>query len=67
MTKNEISKKLIRDYAHEHKIRANKKKRFACDIEKNKAHEFEALLKSQDITFSTWIKQRINEYMEKEI
>ena len=67
MTKNEIPKKLIRNYAHEHKIKKKKKKRFACDIEKNKAHEFEALLKSQDITFSTWIKQRINEYMEKEI
>jgi len=67
MTKNEIAKKLIRDYAYEHQLRTKKKKRFACDIEKNKAHEFEALLKSQDITFSTWIKQRINEYMEKEI
>lgn len=67
MTKNEMAKKLIRDYAHEHKIRAKKKKRFACDIEKNKAHEFEALLKSQDTTFSAWIKERINEYMEKEI
>ena len=36
MTKNEIPKKLIRDYAYEHKIRAKKKKRFACDIEKKK-------------------------------
>lgn len=67
MTENKNQKKLIRDYAYEHQLRAKKKKRFACDIEKSKAQDFEALLKSQDITFSKWIQQRINEYMEKEI
>ena len=65
MTKNEIAKKLIRDYAYEHKIRAKKKKRFACDIEKEKAQVFEALLKSQDLSFSKWIKERINDYMKE--
>jgi hypothetical protein len=65
MTENKIAKSLIRDYAYEHQLRTKKKKRFVCDIEKEKAQEFEALLKSQDITFSKWMKEQISEYIKE--
>jgi hypothetical protein len=58
-------KKLIRDYAYEHQLRTKKKKRFVCDIEKEKAQNFEAVLQSQDTTFSKWLHDRINEYMNE--
>jgi hypothetical protein len=65
MTKNKIAKSLIRDYAHEHQLRAEKKKRFVCDIEKEQAQNFEAMLKAENITFSKWIKDQINDYMKE--
>ena len=65
MTEKHIAKSLIRDYAYEHQLRTKKKKRFVADIEKEKALIFEALLKSKDITFSTWIKNQIEIEIQK--
>lgn len=58
-------KKLIRDYAYEHQLRTKKKKRLVYEMDKEKAQVFEALLKSQDITFSKWMKDQINDYMKE--
>jgi hypothetical protein len=59
------NKGYTRDYSHEHKIRSIKKKRLVCDVEKNKAEQFDAMLKNNDTTYSKWLHDRINEYIEK--
>jgi hypothetical protein len=56
-----------RDYSHEHKIRSLKKKRLICDMNKEKVEQFNAILKQNDITFSKWLHEKIDEYIEKEI
>lgn len=54
-----------RNYSHEHKIRSIKKRRLVCDVEKIKAEQFDAMLKNNDITFSKWLHDRINEYIKE--
>ena len=36
-----------RDHAHEYQLRAKKKKRLVCEMDKEKAQDFEAMLKDQ--------------------
>lgn len=54
-----------RDHAHEYKLRAKKKKRLVCEMDKEKAQVFEAMLKDQGTNFSKWLKEEINEYMKE--
>lgn len=65
MTENKNAKSLIRDFSYEHQLRKEKKKRFVCEIEKEKARDFEAMLKRENITFSAWIKNHINDYIKE--
>lgn len=54
-----------RDHAHEYQLRAKKKKRLVCEMDKEKAQVFEAMLKDQGTNFSKWLKEEINEYMKE--
>ena len=54
-----------RDHAHEYKLRAKKKKRLVCEMDKEKAQNFEAVLKDQGTNFSKWLKEEINKYMKE--
>lgn len=59
------NKGYTRDYSHEHKIRSTKKKRLVCDVNKIKAEKFDAMLKINNITFSKWLHEKINEYIKE--
>ena len=56
----------IRDYSKEHKLRSTRQKRLVCDIDRLKAERFQAILKNNDTTFSDWLNNHINEYMEED-
>ena len=43
---------ITRDYKHEYELRRKNRKRLVCEIDREKALQFEAMLKSQNITFS---------------
>jgi hypothetical protein len=56
---------ITRDYKHEHELRKQRKKRLVVDLDREKAQAFEAMLKSQNITFSNWIQAKINDHIKK--
>jgi hypothetical protein len=57
--------KVNRDYSYEHRIRAEKKKRLVCEMDKTKAQTFQNTLKDHEITFSDWLHEKIDEYMKE--
>lgn len=56
---------ITRDYRHEHELRKKSRKRLVAEIDKEKAQKFEAMLKSQNITFSNWITDKINDHIKE--
>jgi hypothetical protein len=54
-----------RDYKHEYELRRKSRKRLVCEIDREKAQKFEAMLKSQNITFSNWISEKISDHIEE--
>ena len=56
---------ITRDYRHEYELRRKSKKRLIAEIEKEKAQKFEAVLKSQNMTFSNWINEKINDHISE--
>jgi len=56
---------ITRDYKHEYEIRRKNRKRLVCEIDREKALQFEALLKDQNITFSNWIMDKINDHIKE--
>jgi len=56
---------ITRDYKHEYEIRRKNRKRLVCEIDREKALQFEALLKDQNITFSNWITDKINDHIKE--
>lgn len=56
---------ITRDYKHEYELRKKSKKRLIAEIEKEKAQKFETMLKSQNITFSNWINEKINDHIKE--
>lgn len=64
---NSENKAYIRDYSHEHKIRSLKKKRLICDMDKIKVEQFNEILKENNMTYSKWLNERIDEYLKKEM
>lgn len=62
MTEN---KEQIRNYKHEHKLRMRKNKRFVVEVHREKAELFEAYLKGQGLTYSQWIKNKIDIELRK--
>lgn len=56
---------ITRDYKHEYELRRKNRKRLVCEIDREKALQFEAMLKSQNITFSNWISEKINDHIKE--
>ena len=56
---------MTRDYKHEYELRRKNRKRLVCEIDKEKALQFEAILKSQNITFSNWISEKISDHIKE--
>lgn len=56
---------ITRDYKHEYELRRKNRKRLVCEIDREKAQQFEAMLKSQNITFSNWISEKINDHIKE--
>jgi len=56
---------ITRDYKHEYELRRKNRKRLVCEIDREKALQFEALLKDQNITFSNWITDKINDHIKE--
>ena len=56
---------ITRDYKHEYELRRKNKKRMIAEIEKEQAKKFEAILKSQNITFSNWISEKISDHIKE--
>jgi hypothetical protein len=48
-----------RNYSLEHALRRKRMKRMTAEIEKEKASQFESLLKSHNITYSAWLNNQI--------
>jgi hypothetical protein len=53
-----------RDYKSEHIRRKLVKKRFIVDMDIEKANAFTAYLKSQNITFTTWLNNHVNNELD---
>ena len=56
---------ITRNYKHEYELRRKNKKRMIAEIEKEQAKKFEAILKSQNITFSNWINEKISDHIKE--
>ena len=56
---------MTRDYKHEYELRRKNRKRLVCEIDKEKALQFEAILKNQNITFSNWISEKISDHIKE--
>ena len=56
---------ITRDYKHEYELRRKNRKRLVCEIDREKALQFETLLKDQNITFSNWITDKINDHIKE--
>jgi len=56
---------ITRDYKHEYELRRKNRKRLVCEIDREKALQFETLLKDQNITFSNWIMDKINDHIKE--
>lgn len=54
----------MRDYQKETEWRKTKYTRLLADVDKELAEAFKAKLKSQGISYSDWLKERIEEYMK---
>jgi hypothetical protein len=53
-----------RDYQKEHSRRKETKRRLRVDMDKNKADEFTAYLKSRGLTFTKWINNQIDKELK---
>jgi hypothetical protein len=62
---NEKRMTLTRDYKHEYELRRKNRKRLVCEIDREKAQKFEDILKTQNITFSNWITDKINDHIKE--
>ena len=56
---------ITRDYKHEYELRRKSRKRLVAEIDREKALQFEAVLKSQNMTFSNWINEKINDHIKE--
>jgi hypothetical protein len=56
---------ITRDYKHEHQLRKKNRKRLVADIDKEKAQALENMLKSENMTFSNWINNKINDFIKE--
>lgn len=56
---------ITRDYKYEYELRRKNRKRLVCEIDKEKALQFEAILKDQNITFSNWINEKISDHIKE--
>jgi hypothetical protein len=56
---------ITRDYKHEYELRRKSRKRLVAEIDREKALQFEAVLKSQNMTFSNWISEKINDHIKE--
>jgi hypothetical protein len=56
---------VTRDYKHEYELRRKNRKRLVAEIDRDQAQKFEAMLKSQNITFSNWINEKINDHIKE--
>jgi hypothetical protein len=53
--------KTERDYSHEHKVRKERKKRIHADIDRYQIDKFREFLKNNNVTFTTWLVNKMNE------
>lgn len=54
-----------RDYSHEYQIRLKRNKRLVCDMDKDKAEQFQILLKGRGVTFAKWLENKIDEEFKR--
>jgi len=56
---------MTRDYKHEYELRRKNRKRLVCEIDRKKALQFETILKNQNMTFSNWVTNKINDQISE--
>lgn len=56
---------MSRDYKKESENRKKKVKRFVVDIDRNLAEEFLLQLEKDQKPYSTWVKENIKKYLQK--
>ena len=54
-----------RDYKREYELRLKRRKRLVAEIDREKTIQFEAMLKRNNLTYSNWLNNKINDYINE--
>ena len=60
-----MTDKKKRDYQIEHARRMLRNKRLIADLDREKVESFQAYLKSQGVTFASWLDSQINQAIKE--